>query len=121
MDTIRILLIGVPRLLGDIVRSAPDDDFCVVGERAAMNGAVNAVDELTANVVVLGGDPSGLPRGCGTLLDRRPRVKVMVIRADGRRATLFELRPNATPLVELSMDELVATIRAAVRDPDAAW
>ena len=109
VNTIRILLIAVPRLFGDILRRTPADDMVVVGDQAGPDDLVGIVDSLSADVVVLGSPAGVLPRSYEALLEHRPAVKVIVVSTDARRTTLYLL--NVTPR------GLVALIRASA----TAW
>jgi hypothetical protein len=120
VDPLRILLIAVPRLLGDIVRRA-GGDVLVVGDQTGPDDLVAAVDSLSANVVVFGSAANELPGSCRSLLERRPSVKVIVVGGDMRHTTLYELRPHRLPLGDVSPKDLVAAIRAAVAASAAAW
>jgi DNA-binding NarL/FixJ family response regulator len=118
---IRILLIAVPPLVGDVLRSAAAPDVSIVGDISATEALVAHVDRTDANVVLYGADDSGLPARCRQLLDSRVGVKVTVISMDARRATLYELRPHRELLGEVAPDGLLDALRTALARADAAW
>jgi DNA-binding NarL/FixJ family response regulator len=120
VDRIRILLVAVPPLLGDILRCTSEPDVRVVGERHRLEALVEAVDDADANVVVFGTDEPGLPEASRVLLASRPRLKIIGISSDARRATLHELRPHSQWLGEMSPRQLLAAIRDLV-DAPAGW
>lgn len=45
-------------------------------------------------------------------LEEWPHARVLVIETSGRRSVIFELRPHATPLGELSPSQIVDVIRS---------
>jgi hypothetical protein len=121
VEQIRILLVGVPPLLGDILRRAGETDVRVVGEWTAASGVAGAVDERDANVVVVGAPDRALPHVASALFDRHPRLLVIAITLDGRRATLHMLRPHSQRLGDVSAGGLAAAIRAAATVQATAW
>jgi DNA-binding NarL/FixJ family response regulator len=121
VERIRILLVGVPPLMADILRGSAEPDVAVVGERRADGDLVEALDEVAANAVIVGTAEPGLPSAAALLFSRRPAVKVVGITGDARRATLYELRLQRQIIGEVSPSELVGAIRAAVVTPAEAW
>jgi isopentenyl phosphate kinase len=109
VNTIRILLIAVPRLFGDVLRRTSADDMVVVGDQAGPDDLVAIVDSLSADVVVFGSSAGVLPRSFETLLERRPAIRVIVVSTDARRTTLY--------LLDVTPRGLVALVRAAA----TAW
>jgi hypothetical protein len=97
------------RMLREIVRGvlAPEPDLEVVGEVPEPVELEAAVDRSGATLVILSGDG---PAGADSweLLERRPRVRVLAVTADGRRISMH--------IGELSPASLVAAVRGA-----AAW
>jgi hypothetical protein len=72
-----------------------------------------AVDDNEANIVVFGDGSPRLEDDCRELLEARPRVKLFVVGGDGRRTTLYELRPHRENLGEVAPRELLAAMRSA--------
>jgi hypothetical protein len=102
-------------MLSDIITNAIDGqpDMEVVGalrQRGALRSAVGAA---RADVVMLGLRDGDLPSDCVALFDAYPWIRVLGVSADGRRAFLYELRPQRLPLGEISPDGLVEAIRTA--------
>lgn len=121
MDRIRIILVALPRLPGDIVRAVDDGNIRVVGEQNLCDDLVAAVDNLAANAVLVGSRLEELPAGCRALLERRPAVKVVVIRSDARVATLYELRRLRERFDDLSAEQIVGKVRVALEASTTAW
>jgi hypothetical protein len=64
---------------------------------------------------VVVGSPSGQQNAADASewLQRWPRARVLLVSPSGRESVLYELRPHATTLGELSPPELVQVIRSA--------
>jgi DNA-binding NarL/FixJ family response regulator len=108
-----VLLVGMPRMLMDIVKDiiSDEEDIALVGEVAGCTRLVQAATQTRADVVVLGRTGPGGNDDYRDLLYRRPRLKVLAIAADGRRAFLHELQPRVVALGEISPASLVEAIR----------
>ena len=101
----------------EIVRRAvaTAEDIALVGESSSNMPLVTAVDDGNADVVIFGTAGEGLPAECSTLLTERPRTKVLTVERDGRAAFLYELRPYAVPLGEVSPSALLDAVRSTAR------
>jgi hypothetical protein len=116
VEQIRIVLVDMPRLLRDIVRTAATDErLRVVREYERPVDLLEAVERDGARVVVAGAATHGV-EGVGRLLTAHPEVKVLAIGEDGRDTALWELRPHQRRLGELSPAALRAAIHDAVDD-----
>lgn len=115
MNRIRVLMITMPRLQADIVRTALAAEPAVelVGEASA-RAAADAVAATGAQVAILG-DGEALPAAAIDLLDAHPRLKVLGVTGSGREAVLYECRPVMTRLGEASPRVLLDAIIRAVR------
>jgi DNA-binding NarL/FixJ family response regulator len=102
-------------IISSTLRSQPDMD--VVGEPCDGVDVITAARQTHADVVVIGLSDSELPADCAKLFDLHRRIPVLGVAGDGRRAFLYELRPQRTPLGELSPQELVNAVRAAAPSP----
>lgn len=103
-------------MLGDIVRQVISEqpDMVVVGTLERRGALPDAVDDVGAEVVIVGVEGPELPDVCQELVISHPQIKVLAVSGDGRGAFLYELRPHTTPLGEVSPQGLVDAIRAAV-------
>jgi len=121
LERTRILLVEMPRMLCDIITDVvgSQPDMVVVGELPERADLIPAVDRTQADVVVLGLRDSELPDDCTPLFDAHPRSRLLGVAADGRRAFLYEMRPQRTPLGEVSPQGLLDAIRLATRSPAA--
>jgi chemotaxis response regulator CheB len=112
---IRVLLVEMPRMLGDIVtrviRAQPD--MLVVGGLQDRTELTNEAARFGPDVIVLGTADAELPTECLQVLQANPGVRVLVVAGEGRRGFLWELRPQRQSLGEVSPDALVDVIRAS--------
>ena len=116
MDQIRVLLAEMPRILRDVFKQvvADQSDMDVVGELFDPFGLLLAAGQTRADVVILGLHNSEFPGICSHLLSEYPHIKILGVTEDGRRACLYELRPQKIPVGEVSPEGLLAAIRTAV-------
>jgi hypothetical protein len=110
VESIRVLLVGLPRMLRDIVNGlvSVEPDLEIVGEFGDGEAELDAIEAARASVVIAGAQAPLLAR---RLVDR---VRVLGVSADGRDGVVYELRPQARVLGEMSP----ATLLAAVRGED---
>jgi chemotaxis response regulator CheB len=112
MKRTRVLLLGMPTMLRQIVREAvatvPDID--IVGE---VPGSLDDLDEViaaTPDVFVVGREDTS-DAAVARLLRERSGVRVLGISSDGAQTTLYEMRPHRVSLGELGPAALAALIR----------
>jgi hypothetical protein len=104
---IRVLVVGMTGVLGDLVRDAlraPDVELLETADVGAGTRGANAVicaDRTLAEV-------------CDVLY-ANPRVRVLTVEDDGRRGSVHELVPHSHTLGELSPAVLLAAVRSSVR------
>jgi hypothetical protein len=112
----RILLLGMPRILRDLIRSIVDrqPDMRVVAEIEDDGVELRRIERPRADFVIVGLRDSDLPTVCDRLLRIRPATKIVGVSREGRRAILYELRPHAEPLGEMSQQTLLDLIRGRV-------
>jgi DNA-binding NarL/FixJ family response regulator len=92
-------------------------DMAVVGRAAAIEDLVALARATEPDVVIVGLHGAALPLACIELLLERPRMKLLGIEEQDGHAQLYELRPEQVELGEVSPDEVIETIRAAVQRP----
>lgn len=119
MKQARILMVGMPRLLTDIlmpiVTSQPD--MAVVGE-ASRDNLLAAAQRTDANVAIIKGERASIADECETfapLLRALPHFTVLTIADDAKSGSLFELYPRCVALGEMSADALRSAIRGRMR------
>lgn len=117
MAKVRVMVAGMPRILTDIIKSiiAAEDDFEFVGELMGTRGIVNAARDLDADVVIIAAPEDGDEARAAETLISGPRL-IIAIAADGRRATIHQLKPSITPLGEVSPAALIAAMREYTQD-----
>lgn len=120
MESIRILLAGMPRLMSDIVEvglgEQPDMEIVAVLDSLLLAAAAEAE---RPDIVVIGVEGVDLPPECGPLLAALPQTRILGIRRDGAEAALYELRPQRVSLGAVSPAELPALLRSVAAEP--AW
>ena len=111
---IRVLLMGMPRLMSDMIRAiiSSDENMSVVGEVRPDGGILRAVSSARADVMIIG-DADGSSDDCYEVLYRRPHLKIVSISADGRDGSLYELSPRVESIADISADGLITAIRSA--------
>jgi hypothetical protein len=110
----RVLLVGLDRLLGDLVTGIVDgaDGARVVAVLEDEPGLLGAVAATDVDFVIAAIDDATLREPYLELLERRPLVKVLAISDDGGCGTLWELRPERVPLGEVSPATLLSALSA---------
>ena len=116
VEEIRVLLTDLPRMLREILRSllAAQPEMSVAVADEPSTPLVTAVDQARARVVILGQEAPAMTSRCRELLEQRPRVQVLAVSVDGRRTTLYGLRPYRKPLGEVEPDKIVDAVRGLV-------
>ena len=88
-----------------------EDAVEVRGEVASDADIPDAVARTSADVVVgLTHDPQAMTDGCRKLLARFPRLRVLAVR-DGRKASVWRMRPTRRRVGELSLERFVREVR----------
>jgi DNA-binding NarL/FixJ family response regulator len=110
---IRILLLGMPQILRDLIRSIVDrqPDMRVIDEIDDDPQDLRRLGRSRAEFVIVGLRDSTFPDVCDQLLLDRPRTKIVGVSQEGRRAFLYELRPHTQQLGEMSSQVLLDVIR----------
>ncbi|HEX4525383.1 MAG TPA: hypothetical protein VH108_01420 [Gaiellaceae bacterium] len=119
VEQLGILLVDLSRLVGEMVERAlaRTHDMRVVGRAASLEELHEIAQAMDPDVVIVGLQDVELLQACLDLLLERPRMKVLGIEEHAGRAQLYELRPEQVEIGEVSPDEVVDTIRAAVLRP----
>lgn len=116
VSSIRILLVGVPRMLNEIVRVAiaAEPDMAVVegGERRSSELAAYTRRRRINVVIFVSGNEEFADDKILGLLHANPRLSLLAI--DGRRdrGTLYHLVPAHDAIDGLAQSSLTAAIRA---------
>jgi hypothetical protein len=98
-------------VLETIIASHPD--LYVAGRVSADDNLGAAMRQYRADVlIIMQPDRNGSESSANRLFWRRPS-KVLAIVEGGRKGVVYVLRPHATALGELSVNNLVDTIRSA--------
>ena len=117
IEQIRILLVDLSRLVGEMVERAvaSQEDMVVVGRTTTVGELVERAGETEPDVVIAGFHNSRLPAVYLELLLEHPRMKVLGLQEHDGQAWLYELRPEQIEIGEVSPDDVVHTIREAAQ------
>lgn len=111
---IRIFLAaGMRRLLHDIVKDAltNQSDIELVGDSHEGDELHPKLVAGEVDLVIVGTERPGDATSGNSILFTSPQVKLLAIETDGRRATIYRLRPQQLSLGEMSPQELLGAIR----------
>ena len=115
---IRILIVGVPRLLRELIERAisaePDLEVIATDRLADLS---ETADRERAEFAIVALEDRELPPEGREFLDRRARVKLLGIGPADGHATLYRLRPEHLALGEVAPQDVVAAIRAEAARP----
>lgn len=119
MEHTRILLVGLPRLLEEIVSDALSraPQLTLAGTASSTDSLADQAAAARADVVVLGSEDEAL---IAATLERQPRLAVLAVSEDARSSSLYVLRPERTRIGDVSPASFVAAIAAAA-DGTAEW
>jgi DNA-binding NarL/FixJ family response regulator len=117
--TVSIVLVALRGLLRDLIRQilATQRGLNVVGELTDGQALSATLDRTRADLVIWNLEDGDEAEGASIsgLLDDHPRVAILTVRDDGRRGSVWQLRPRMTAIGELSPRVLLDAIREAVR------
>ena len=119
MEPITVFAVGLSGVLGDIVRreAAAGGGVTFVGELDTADDLLPRLRRTPAEVVLFALRKAGAPRIFFEILAERPATRVLAVEDDGRRASLYEMRPHRVALGEVSASELVQHIHSLARRP----
>jgi DNA-binding NarL/FixJ family response regulator len=118
LEQVRILLVGLPQMVRDMLEHAIGEqpDMALVGaaERAKLFELTRAAEP---SFVIVDAEDDSLPDDCRRLLAERPCLRVLGVESRAGQATLFELRPSRIVIGAVSPTDIVEAIRAAAGRP----
>jgi DNA-binding NarL/FixJ family response regulator len=112
---LRVLVRDLPPLLRDIVEDAvgSQDDMEILTDRTIVQPG-HAEKPAGPDVIVTAtADIDQSEAAAADWLRWRPESRVLVIETTGRRSVMYEMRPHAVRIGDLSRDQLVEVIRSA--------
>ena len=115
VSPVRVLLVGLPRMLSDIVAEVVgSQDDITITEVSDPGATLDEANLARADVLICSRERR---EECRRLLWALPRLKVIALSGEGREAELHELRPHEQLLGNLAPDRLLAVIRSARMRP----
>jgi DNA-binding NarL/FixJ family response regulator len=114
LERTHVILVNMPQMLRDIVREivSSEQDLIIVDEFDDLEDASNTIWNDERCVVITSLRPPEQV-ALEDLFGVRRRMRVLAVSEDGRETVLYELRPRARNLGEISPPTLVAAIRDA--------
>ena len=114
----RIVLVDMPRMLRDIIRTTlADDPTCeIVGEYDEHVALEVALDRSRADVVIVGTQVFAPREIHARLLAEASPLKVLAVRPDASQTFLHEVHSRVVALGELSPERLTAAVRPTWTD-----
>jgi hypothetical protein len=98
-----------PRLRDIIVDAVADEpDLEIAGPELCSDCDLNQLD---ADVVIAGTEEPADTELAVRLLSMAPRISVLMVATSGHTAAMYELRPQQTPLGDITPASLIAAIR----------
>lgn len=112
MSNVRVVLCGMPTLLGAIVSQIATSRprIQIIGQPREWKELVEIVGRKEVAVVVLGCKEDELMVLGNQLLREHPMLKILALTNDGREASHYELWPRRRPFVETSPESLLDAI-----------
>lgn len=113
MQPSRILLVGLPRMLRDLITNIVNDqgDIRIVGHLRSDGVSLRDLERTEPDMIIVGLRDSKIPDVCKTLVERHAATKVVGLYGEGRRGILYELKPHAVMLGEVSRQMLLEIMR----------
>jgi hypothetical protein len=117
--TQRIILVGIPPLLSDLVRStlAEDPDLEIVAELDGTASVEEPARAARADCLVTALDGVQVPPAYASAVRKRPGMRLVGLIEGGRRCLVYELLPRCSIVGELSPDTLRQTVRGGGQTP----
>jgi len=112
-NRIRIVLAELPPMLSGIVKDtvSSQPDMAVVAEFSERSALLHALKTGGGDVVIVGTKEPDEPSVPIHVLAACPHIKVLMLETQGRRAALYELRPQRRSLGDVSPRRLIEAIR----------
>ena len=108
----RIILVGLPQLLRDLVLKVLDEEPRV-RVVARLDNASGLEHAPVADCVVAAIDEPGLPAAFLDAVRRNPGMRLLGLRWGGRRCFIYELAPRCVSVGEFSRDILLTSVLGA--------
>lgn len=114
MQKIKVLLASRPKMLSDVIWNIIErqPDMTMVGEVVDPIKLLYATRETAVDVVIVTPlKANGEPKICSHLLAEHPRLKIIALMAEGKRACLYEKGSRQISIDEPSAESIIDIIR----------
>lgn len=118
MPVIRTVVVTIPPLLGDIIKTSLADHFPldVVARLDSRTEIEQQLPQFTPDLIIIGLHDGEADTIGGTLLAVVPLAKVIALSSDGRNAYVHEMRAHRSVLTDVSLRALIDAILGATTD-----
>lgn len=116
------MFVTIPPLLSGIIAEVVRDGIClkVVAQFAERNELAARLRAVAPEVVVVGLFPGEADDVGAFVLNLVPTAQVLVLSNDGRRGSLYQMRPHRTKLQGFSPADLLALLDRGNPSPEAS-
>jgi DNA-binding NarL/FixJ family response regulator len=110
-QTVKLVLVGLPRVLRDVMEAAvqTEADLEVVAETPDASGLAGLIAETGAHVVVADAEAVDEPRALRLVAS--VSVRIVTLSGDGRRASLYECRPERRDVGQIEPQTLIGLLK----------
>ncbi len=121
MELLRVLVMGLPGMVGEMIEAAVDAQPSLLLVHAPMETQPpQAIEQADPHVVVVGTDDASLLPAWLEALSVRAGLRVVAVDPVHGRGVLYEMRPHAVALGDVSPSDIVAAIQTPRCDPTQA-
>ena len=119
VEKIRVLLANYPMMIPDEVRKLVEGQpgMEIVGDLRGPMRILQEVGRTKADAVILMQDGLEEPGLCSQLLAVYPDVTILGVASDMRAAFIQQLCPRRRDIIDPQNENIVESLRAAVREP----
>jgi chemotaxis response regulator CheB len=115
MEPTRVLLVGLPALLRDLVEQALSEapELELVGEADEESGFEAALETTGAELVIATSEEGEVADRGRDALEARASLRVLALEKDGARASLWRLRIERVDVGEVTPETLPSLLRSS--------
>jgi hypothetical protein len=112
VELLRVMVIGLGGLVGEMIEAAVDAEPGLRLVRCAAEADPgSAIREADPHVVVVASPDERLPPVWVRVLSDRPGIRVVAVDPDRGSGVLYEMRPHAVPMGDVSPADIVSVLQ----------